>query len=44
MRNLPAKPVKKLTYERLLAPLDGFATTVQQFVSEGGSGQYYDSV
>ena len=27
---------QKLTYERLLAPLDGFATTVQQFVSEGG--------
>lgn len=29
---------QKLTYERLLAPLDGFASTVQQFVSEGGKG------
>lgn len=27
-----------LTYERLLAPLDGFTSTVQQFQDEGGCG------
>jgi len=27
-----------ITYERLLAPLDGFAATVAQFAAEGGKG------
>jgi shikimate dehydrogenase len=27
-----------LVYERLLAPLDGFAATVRQFIAEGGKG------
>jgi shikimate dehydrogenase len=27
-----------ITYERLLAPLDGFAATVDRFASEGGAG------
>ena len=27
-----------LTYERLLAPRDGFVATVERFVSEGGKG------
>lgn len=29
---------QRLTYERLLAPLDGFVDTVQAFVREGGKG------
>ena len=29
---------QRMSYERLLAPLDGFAATVERFVAEGGSG------
>jgi shikimate dehydrogenase len=29
---------QEMTYERLLAPLDGFAATVAQFAAEGGRG------
>jgi shikimate dehydrogenase len=33
-----AQTGQRLTYERLLAPLDGFAASVQAFVREGGKG------
>jgi shikimate dehydrogenase len=33
-----AQTGQSLTYERLLAPLDGFAATVQQFMAQGGRG------
>lgn len=33
-----AQTGQQLTYERLLAPLDGFAATVQSFVEQGGKG------
>ena len=29
---------QQMSYERLLAPLDGFLATVQRFAAEGGSG------
>ena len=29
---------QEMTYERLLAPLDGFAATVERFAAEGGKG------
>jgi shikimate dehydrogenase len=29
---------QRMSYERLLAPLDGFAATVERFATEGGSG------
>lgn len=33
-----AQTGQNLSYERLLAPLDGFAATVEQFFAEGGKG------
>lgn len=33
-----AQTGQNLTYERLLAPLDGFASTVRTFVEQGGKG------
>lgn len=33
-----AQTGQALTYERLLAPLDGFAATVQRFIAAGGKG------
>lgn len=33
-----AQTHQQLTYERLLAPLDGFAATVQSFIGQGGKG------
>jgi shikimate dehydrogenase len=33
-----AQTGQRLTYERLLAPLDGFVGTVRQFVEDGGKG------
>ena len=33
-----AQTAQHLTYERLLAPLDGFADTVRQFAESGGKG------
>ena len=31
---------QELTYERLLAPLDGFAASVRDFISQGGKFDY----
>jgi shikimate dehydrogenase len=33
-----AQTAQRLTYERLLAPLDGFVATVRQFIAGGGKG------
>jgi shikimate dehydrogenase len=33
-----AQTAQNLTYERILAPLDGFAATVRNFITEGGKG------
>ncbi len=37
-RHFAAQTAQDLRYEALLAPLDGFVATVQQFVAEGGRG------
>ena len=33
-----AQTAQNLTYERILAPLDGFVATVQSFIEQGGKG------
>ena len=33
-----AQTGQNLSYERLLAPLDGFAATVRTFIEQGGKG------